>query len=246
MGQLEGKVAMITGASQGIGREIALRMAEEGANIVAVDIADHVADTAKKAEEKGVKALGLKGDVTQLDSMTGLIGQALDKFGKIDILVNNAGITRDNLILRMSEEDWDMVLAVNLKGVFNCTKAVSRAMLKQRSGKIVNIASVIGVMGNAGQANYAASKGGVIALTKTAAREFASRGITVNAVAPGFIQTAMTEKLSEEAKAASLAQVPLQKYGTPKDVAEAVLFLAGPNSDYVTGQVLHVDGGMAM
>lgn len=246
MGQLDGKVVMITGASQGIGREIALRMAEEGAGIVAIDIADQVADTAAAAEEKGVKAVAFKGDVTRLDEMTEIVGKAIDKLEKIDILVNNAGITRDNLILRMSEEAWDMVLAVNLKGIFNCTKAIARSMLKQRGGKIVNIASVIGVTGNAGQANYAASKGGVIALTKTAAREFASRGITVNAVAPGFIQTAMTEKLSDEAREASLAQVPLQSYGTPKDVADAVLFLAGPNSDYITGQVLHVDGGMVM
>jgi len=243
---LSGKTAVVTGAYQGIGKEIALALANAGANIAAIDVVDALEETVNEIRALGVEASGYKGDVANLDEMGELMGQIAKQFGSLDILVNNAGITRDNLLIRMREDEWDKVLAINLKGVFNCAKAAGRVMLKQKSGKIVNIASVVGINGNVGQANYSASKGGVIALTKTAAKEFASRGVNVNAVAPGFIATRMTEELSDEAKAAALAQVPLNKMGGPVDVAKAVLFLAGPDSDYVTGHVLNVDGGMAM
>jgi 3-oxoacyl-[acyl-carrier protein] reductase len=241
---LEGKVALVTGGGRGIGREIALLLAQAGADIALCDVNLEIAKTTQKEiEDLGRRAMSFETDVTvlkQVEEMTNLI---LDNLKHIDILVNNAGITRDNLLLRMSEEDWDRVVAVNLKGVFNCTKAVSKAMIKQRSGKIINI---IGIMGNAGQANYAASKGGIISFTKSIAKELASRHINSNAVAPGFIQTAMTDKLSEAQRTAMLATIPLNRLGLPSDVARACLFLASSDSDYITGQTLVVDGGMSM
>jgi 3-oxoacyl-[acyl-carrier protein] reductase len=245
--KLEGKVALITGGGRGIGREIALLFAREGADIALCDVNTEIAQsTQKEIEALGRRAVPFATDVTAFKQVEEMVNLILDNFKHIDILVNNAGITRDNLLLRMSEDDWDKVLAVNLKGVFNCTKAVSRVMLKQRSGKIVSIASIIGIMGNAGQANYAASKGGIISFTKSVARELASRNINANAVAPGFIQTAMTDKLNEEQRKAMLANIPLNRLGVPADVAQACLFLACSESDYITGQTIVVDGGMSM
>jgi 3-oxoacyl-[acyl-carrier protein] reductase len=245
--KLKDRVSLITGAARGIGREIALLFAAEGSDVVVCDVDLEAAqNTQKEIEALGRRALSLKVDVTnitQVEEMTNLI---LDKFSKIDILVNNAGITKDNLILRMSDDEWDKVLSVNLKGAFNCLKVVSRHMLKKRYGKIINVASIIGMIGNAGQANYAASKGGLIALTKSVAKEFGSRNINVNAVAPGFIQTAMTDKLPEEYKKQMLEVIPMAKFGQPEDVAKVCLFLASPESDYITGQVIVVDGGMTM
>jgi len=243
---LDGKLAIVTGGYQGIGKSTAIALAEAGANIAIVDVADAVEETAAEIRQYGVEAKAYKGSVTDLEEVTQLMEQIHKDFGSIDILVNNAGITRDNLLLRMKEADWDLVLGINLKGVFNCTKAVARIMLKQRSGKIVNVASVVGIMGNAGQCNYSASKAGVIGFTKSSAREFASRGVCVNAVAPGFIQTAMTDALTDDTKAQLEEQIPMQKLGTPEDVANVVVFLAGPTSDYVTGEVIRIDGGMAM
>ena len=247
---LEGQVALITGAGRagkGIGRSIALRLAREGAKIVIADFVLEAAESVvKEVEALGVEALAVGGSVSNPEDVDNMVKAAVDKFGKIDILVNNAGITRDNLLVRMSEQEWDMVLDTNLKGVFICTKAVAKLMMRQRSGKIVNMASVMGIMGNAGQANYSASKGGVIALTKTTAKELGSRGVNVNAVAPGFIQTVMTEEMPEDAKAGIAEQIPLKRLGTPDDVAEVVLFLCSPMSSYTTGQVIAVDGGMVM
>ncbi len=246
-GKLEGRVALITGGGRGIGRDIALLFAQEGADIAICDVNTEIAQsTQKEIEALGRRALTFATDVTVFKQVEEMVNLILDNFKHIDILVNNAGITRDNLLLRMSEDDWDKVLSVNLKGVFNCTKAVSKVMLKQRSGKIVSIASIIGIMGNAGQANYAASKGGIISFTKSIARELASRNINANAVAPGFIQTAMTDKLSEEQRKAMLANIPLNRLGVPADVAQACLFLASSASDYITGQTIVVDGGMSM
>ena len=247
---LEGQVALVTGAGRagkGIGRSIALRLAKEGAKIAIADFVPEAADSvAKEVQEMGGEALAIYGSVGKPEDVEQMVQATVEKFGKIDILVNNAGITRDNLIIRMSEADWDMVLDTNLKGVFNCTKAVAKVMMRQRSGKIVNMASVMGIMGNAGQANYSASKGGVIALTKTTAKELGSRGVTVNAVAPGFIQTVMTEEMPEDAKSNIAEQIPLKRLGTPEDVAEVVLFLSSNASSYITGQVIAVDGGMVM
>jgi len=245
--RLKDKVALITGSAQGIGREIALLCAREGAHVIIGDInLEKAALTSKEIEALGRKSLALELNVADYSKVEEAVNKILDKLGKVDILVNNAGITRDGLLLRMSEADWDAVLTVNLKGTFNCTKAVSKVMIKQRSGKIVNIASIIGIIGNAGQANYSASKAGIIALTKTTAKELASRNINVNAVAPGFIQTDMTAKLSEDLKAKMLAGIPLGKLGTPHDVAEACVFLASEDSSYITGQTIVVDGGMVM
>ena len=244
---LKDKIAIVTGAGRGIGRAIALKLAENGASVVVSDIVQETAGSvAGEIEEIGSKALPLVCDVSSLEECKKLINEAKAKFGRIDILVNNAGITKDNLLMRMSEEEWDSVLSVNLKSVFNCCKAVSRQMMKQRSGRIVNIASVVGIMGNAGQANYSASKAGVIGLTKTLAKEFASRGINVNAVAPGFIKTKMTEFLKEDARKALIDMIPLNRLGEPEDVANAVVFLSSPLSEYITGQVITVDGGMVM
>ncbi len=247
---LEGQVALVTGAGRagkGIGRSIALRLAQEGAKIAIADFVPEAADSvAKEVQDAGGEALAVYGSVASPGDVDAMVQATVDRFGKIDILVNNAGITRDNLLIRMSEDEWDMVLDTNLKGVFNCTKAVSKLMLRQRSGKIVNMASVMGIVGNAGQANYSASKGGVIALTKTTAKELGSRGINVNAVAPGFIQTVMTEEMPEDAKRNISEQIPLKRLGTPEDVADVVLFLSSPASSYITGQVIAVDGGMVM
>lgn len=245
--KLAGKVAIVTGSAQGIGKEIATTLAQEGADLVVVDVnLEQAEKTAQELANLGRKTMALKVDVSKSTEVEEMVNKILDKFGKIDILVNNAGITRDNLLLRMKEEEWDLVISINLKGTFNCLKAVTRPMMKARNGKIVNVASIIGIAGNAGQANYAASKAGVIALTKSAAKELASRNINVNAVAPGFIQTAMTNVLPEAVKAEMLKRIPLAKLGEVKDVAKAVLFLAGPDSDYITGQVIVVDGGMVM
>jgi len=245
--KLTGKVALVTGAAQGIGKAVALLLARHGADIVVSDInLEKAEETAKEIESIGQKAMAIKVNVASLNDVERMVEAVLKKFGKIDILVNNAGITRDKLILRMTEEDWDIVLNVNLKGTFNCTKAVVRHMAKQRSGKIVSIASVVGEMGNAGQVNYAASKAGVIGLTKTIAREFAQRGINVNAIAPGYIETPMTEVLSDKVKEELKRLIPMERLGKPDDVAEAVLFLVSEESNYITGQVLNVNGGIYM
>jgi len=245
--KLTGKVALVTGAAQGIGRAIGLLLARNGADIVVSDInLEKAEETAKEIRAIGPKAMALKVDVSNLSDVERMVEGILEKLAKIDILVNNAGITRDKLILRMTEEDWDAVLGVNLKGTFNCTKAVIRHMTKQRSGKIVNIASVVGEMGNAGQANYSASKAGVIGLTKTIAREYAQRGINVNAIAPGYIETPMTEALPGKAKEELKKLIPMERLGKPEDVAEAVLFLVSEESNYITGQVLNVNGGIYM
>lgn len=245
--RLKGKKALITGAAQGIGKAIALMMAKEGADIAISDINLELASkAAAELKSIGGKVIAIEGNVASMESAEAMVAGTIDGLGGIDILVNNAGITRDTLILRMKEEDWDAVINVNLKGTFNCTKAAVKRMSKQRSGKIINIASIVGLMGNAGQANYSASKAGVIGLTKTAAREFAARGLNINAVAPGFIATAMTDAIPEKARNELTAQIPMGKLGSSEDVAEAVLFLSSPASDYITGQVISVNGGMYM
>jgi 3-oxoacyl-[acyl-carrier protein] reductase len=245
--KLTGIVALVTGAAQGIGRAIALLLARNGADIVVSDInLEKAEETAKEIRAIGPKATAVKVDVSNLSDVERMVEALIEKLAKIDILVNNAGITRDKLILRMTEEDWDAVLGVNLKGTFNCTKTVIRHMAKQRSGKIVNIASVVGEMGNAGQANYSASKAGVIGLTKTIAREYAQRGINVNAIAPGYIETPMTDALPEKAKEELKKLIPMERLGKPEDVAEAVFFLVCEESSYITGQVLNVNGGIYM
>ncbi|QED47502.1 3-oxoacyl-[acyl-carrier-protein] reductase [Cytobacillus dafuensis] len=246
--KLEGKIALVTGASRGIGREIALELARQGADVVvnysgSEERANHVVAEIK---EMGRKAIAVQCDVSNSDSVANMVKETIDTFGKLDILVNNAGITKDNLLMRMKEDEWDDVININLKGVFLCTKAVTRQMMKQRSGRIINISSIVGVSGNPGQANYVAAKSGVIGLTKTSAKELSSRGITVNAVAPGFITTDMTDKLNEEVKEQMLKQIPLARFGEPADIANVVVFLASDDSRYMTGQTLHVDGGMVM
>ena len=247
MKQLENQIAVVTGSGRGIGRAIALKLAAHGADIVAVDLkTEFVQETVAEVQKLGRKAWAVAANVSEAASVETAAAQILKEPGRVDILVNNAGITKDGLLMRMSEADWDAVLDINLKGTFLFTRELSRSLLKQRSGRIVNIASVIGLIGNAGQCNYAASKAGVIGLTKSCAREFASRGVTANAIAPGFIQTAMTDKLSQEQKDAITKQIPLASLGQPEDVAEAVLFFASPSARYVTGQVLAVDGGMVM
>jgi 3-oxoacyl-[acyl-carrier protein] reductase len=245
---LEGKVALVTGASRGIGRAIALTLAKNGADI-AINFAGNVTaaeGVASEIKAMGRKAILVQGSVTDTATCQEMVNKVISELGKIDILVNNAGITRDGLLMRMSSEDWDAVLTTNLKGVFNCTKAVIKPMMKQRSGRIVNMASVVGETGNAGQANYAAAKAGVIGFTKTMAKEIASRGITVNAVAPGFIATDMTKVLPDKVKEAMETGIPLGRAGEPQDVANAVLFFVSDNAAYITGQVLNVDGGMVM
>ncbi|MCB4790842.1 MAG: 3-oxoacyl-[acyl-carrier-protein] reductase [Elusimicrobia bacterium] len=246
--KLKDQVAIVTGGAQGIGKAVAESLANEGANVVICDInLEQANKTAAEIKDKyKIETLAVDGNVAKIDDCEKIVKVALDKFSKINILINNAGITKDNLIMRMSDAEWDSVIAVNLKGIFNCTKAVSRTMMKQRSGRIVNIASVVGQMGNAGQANYSASKGGVIALTKTCAREFSSRNILVNAIAPGFIRTAMTDALSEEAKKKLSELIPLSRLGEAQDVANAAVFLCTEDSSYITGQVLAVNGGMYM
>jgi 3-oxoacyl-[acyl-carrier protein] reductase len=244
---LQGRVAIVTGAAQGIGRAIAESLAQAGADIVVADLdLDRSKDTIAVVEQLGRKALNIKVNVADAHDTKAMVDQVLKERGKVDILVNNAGITRDGLLLRMKEEDWSLVLQVNLNGTFNCIKAVLLPMTKQRYGRIVNIASIVGVMGNVGQANYAASKAAVIGLTKTVAREYASRSVTVNAVAPGFIDTAMTQGLSTEVKESLQKQIPLGRLGTPADIAAAVRFLVSDDAAYITGHVLHVNGGMLM
>lgn len=241
------KVAVITGASRGIGRSIALALAEAGAKIVAVDL-DPVATDAIVAElkEKGTEAIAVIGNVTVTEDTEKMIDAAIAAFGRVDILVNNAGITRDGLLMRMKDEDWDAVMTVNLKGAFLCSRAAAKVMTKQRYGRIINIASVVGQMGNAGQANYCASKAGLIGLTKSNARELAKRNVTVNAVAPGFIATAMTDALPEKVRDELTAQIPLARLGSADDIANAVVFLSLEKSSYITGQVIAVNGGMYM
>ncbi|ALC86059.1 MULTISPECIES: 3-oxoacyl-[acyl-carrier-protein] reductase [Bacillaceae] len=248
MGKLDGKSAIVTGASRGIGKDIALYLAKEGAKV-----AVNYSGSKEKAEEVveeiksfGGEAFAIQANVDQSEDVQNLISATLENFGSIDILINNAGITRDNLLMRMKEQEWDDVLNTNLKGVFLSTKAVTRQMMKQRKGRIINITSIVGVSGNPGQANYVAAKAGVIGLTKTTALELASRNITVNAVAPGFITTDMTEALPEEVKAQMLSQIPLAKFGNTEDIAKAVAFLASDDANYITGQTLHVNGGMYM
>lgn len=245
---LKGKTAVITGSGRGLGKAIALRLAQMGANIVLNDIAasDSVDQTAEEFKTAGYNVIVTKGDVRSPEDVKQMVKAAVDAFGSIDVLVNNAGITKDKPMAMMSEEDWDSVLDINLKGAFICTKTAAKAMIKQRSGKIVNIASVAGRYGNAGQANYSASKAGLIGLTKTTAKEFASRGITCNAVAPGLIKSKMTDILPEEVRKKYLDNIPLRRFGTPEDVANVVAFLSCSDSDYVTGQVIDIDGGLVM
>ncbi|NGZ98156.1 MAG: 3-oxoacyl-ACP reductase [Nitrospira sp. WS110] len=244
---LQGKTAIVTGAAQGIGRAIAESLAQAGADIAVADLdPGRSLETIGAIEKLGRKALNLKVNVADSNETKAMVEQVMKAWGKIDILVNNAGITRDGLLLRMKEEDWNLVLQINLNGTFNCTKAVLQPMTKQRYGRIVNIASIVGVIGNAGQANYSASKAAVIGFTKTVGREYASRNVTVNAVAPGFIDTAMTHGLPADVKDTLLKQIPLGRLGTPGDIAAAVRFLVSEEAAYITGHVLHVNGGMLM
>ena len=243
----EGKTAIVTGAARGIGQAIAVDLATKGAHIVICDLQEEwLEETAEAVKKTGKKVICKELDVTNHDAAQSVFQEIASETSSIDILINNAGITRDGLLMRMSEADWDAVLAVNLKGTFNCTKAVTRTMMKQRSGAIVNIASVIGITGNAGQANYSASKAGVIALTKSVARELASRNIRVNAVAPGFITSKMTDALSEEVRGNLLGTIPLKRFGKPENVASVVSFLASDQAEYITGEVVNISGGMAM
>lgn len=245
---LDGQVVLVTGGSRGIGRAVALACAREGAHVV-INYAGNVKaaqSVVEEISEMGRKCLAVQADVSKASDVDRLIEESLADFGKIDVLVNNAGITRDGLLMRMKEEDWDAVLETNLKGIYLCTKAVTKGMMKQRSGRIINMTSVVGVMGNTGQANYAAAKAGVIGFTKSMAKELASRNINVNAVAPGFIHSDMTSVLPENVQKAMTDAIPLARMGEPEEVADAVLFLASKASQYITGQVLHVDGGMVM
>ncbi|MFC0558640.1 3-oxoacyl-[acyl-carrier-protein] reductase [Halalkalibacter alkalisediminis] len=245
---LQGKVAIVTGASRGIGRATAIELARNGA-IVVVNYAgsqERAEQVVAEIKALGVDGLAIQADVANSEQVQAMVKETIEAFGRVDILVNNAGITKDNLIMRMKEDEWDAVINTNLKGVFNCGKAVTRQMMKQRYGRIINVASVVGVLGNAGQANYVAAKAGVIGLTKTMARELANRNIHVNAVAPGFIETDMTDELGEDMKAQLLGQIPLASLGKPENIANVIRFLASADADYMTGQTLHVDGGMVM
>ncbi|MEN2766482.1 3-oxoacyl-[acyl-carrier-protein] reductase [Ornithinibacillus xuwenensis] len=245
---LTGKTAVVTGGSRGIGRSIALELAKKGANVV-VNYAGSESKAqavVEEIEQLGVKAFKVQADVADENQVKDMIGAAIEKFGSVDILVNNAGITRDNLLMRMKESEFDQVINTNLKGVFVCTKAVTRQMMKQRCGRIINVASIVGVSGNPGQANYVAAKAGVIGLTKTTAKELASRNILVNAVAPGFISTDMTDELTDEQREGMLSLIPLAKLGQPEDIAKVVRFLASEDANYITGQTIHIDGGMVM
>lgn len=245
---LKSKVALVTGGSRGIGREIALELAKTGVDI-AITYVNNLEKASIVIEEiisYGVRAIAIQANVSIEEDVTNMIKIIEKELGSVDILVNNAGVTKDNLLIRMKEDEWDEVMNVNLKGTFLCTKAVSRSMMKKRYGKIINITSVVGIMGNAGQGNYSASKAGVIGFTKSMAKELASRGIRVNAIAPGFIETDMTESLNDEIKETMINAIPLNSFGSPKDIANAVIFLVSENSDYITGQVISVDGGMVM
>lgn len=245
--EFQNQTVIVTGSTRGIGREIALKFGQEGANVVVNGNRKELAEQlCLEIEQAGGKAVYFLGDISKGEEAKKLVDFALESFGRIDVIVNNAGITRDNLIMRMSEEDWDSVLAVNLKGAFQVIQAATRTLTKQRSGVIINMTSVSGVMGNAGQANYAASKAGLIGLTKSVAKELASRNIRCNAIAPGFIQTAMTDMLKEEVKESYLNAIPLKRFGQVEDVANLVLFLAGDKAKYITGQVINVDGGLVM
>lgn len=245
---LNGKTALVTGASRGLGRAIAIKLAELGANLILNynKSLSSIEEVVKEIEAKGGKAIAVQGDVSVFGEAENIVKAAVVNFGSLDILVNNAGITKDGLLLRMKEDDFDRVISVNLKGAFNCTRHASPIMLKQKSGRIVNISSVVGITGNAGQINYAAAKAGIIGMTKATAKELASRGITVNAVAPGFIQTDMTAELSESIKENIIGNIPLKRLGNARDVANLVAFLVGEESLYITGQVINVDGGMVM
>jgi 3-oxoacyl-[acyl-carrier protein] reductase len=244
---LQEKVALVTGGGRGIGKAIALALAKDGANVAVSDIdQDSANQTADEIRSLGSDSMGLKADVSKADEVDGMFQALVDKFGRVDILVNNAGITRDGLLVRMKDEDWSLVMKINLDGAFYCSRAAGKIMMKQRSGNIVNIASIVGVMGNAGQVNYSASKAGLIGLTKSSARELASRGVTVNAIAPGFIDTAMTQALNDKVKEKLMEQIPMGRLGTSTDIANAVRFLVSPESAYITGQVIHVNGGMLM
>jgi len=245
--ELKGKTAVVTGSARGIGREIALHLAKAGANLVISDVNEDAGlQVIEEIKRLGQKAIWVKADVSKSEESEKLIQTALSTYDRIDILVNNAGITRDNLMMRMSEAEWQSVINVNLTGTYNCIRAATKSFMKQKSGRIINIASVVGQMGNPGQANYAASKAGVIGLTKAVAKEFAARNINVNAVAPGFIQTAMTDNLPDKARETLISFIPLGRLGQPEDVAKAVLFLSTEASAYMTGQVINVDGGMVM
>jgi 3-oxoacyl-[acyl-carrier protein] reductase len=245
--RLEGKNVLITGAAQGIGKSIAVEMAKEGANIGVADININTAESAaQEINSFGVKSSAIQLNVSDQSSVTDAVQAFTKELGSLDVLVNNAGITRDTLLMRMKEEDWDAVLNINLKGTFLCTKEAVKIMAKQRYGKIINISSVVAFIGNPGQANYSASKAGLIGLTRTTAREYAPRGIRVNAIAPGFIKTAMTDVLPDNVKDEMMKAIPLGQFGTPEDVAQAAIFLSSPESDYLTGQVIHVNGGMYM
>ncbi|HNX33294.1 MAG TPA: 3-oxoacyl-[acyl-carrier-protein] reductase [Kiritimatiellia bacterium] len=247
MGAFEGKVAVVTGAARGIGQAIAKKLAQEGADVAICDLqAEWLAETAGIVQGFGRKALPLAVDVGDSDAVNACISEVVKVFGKVDIMVNNAGITKDTLLVRMSDEDWDAVLRVNLKGTFLFSRAVAKHMMKQRSGAIINIASISGIIGTAGQANYAASKAGVIALTKSTANELAGRGVRANAIAPGFISSKMTDALSEDVRKQYLSRIPLARFGTVEDIANAVVFLASEQSSYLTGQTLNVNGGMVM
>lgn len=245
---MNGKTALITGSSRGIGRAIAIKLAESGANI-AVNYAGNeklAEETVQEIQKHGVKAIKIQANVSDEKAVKAMIKEVIDTFDSLDILVNNAGITKDNLLMRMKPEEFDQVIDINLKGAFLCTKAVTRQMMRQRAGRIINVASIVGVSGNPGQANYVAAKAGLIGLTKSNAKELASRNILVNAVAPGFITTDMTDALTEEQKEAILAQIPLAKLGSPDDIANVVQFLASEGANYITGQTIHIDGGMVM
>ena len=246
--QLKGKTAVVTGGSRGIGRAIALQLAASGANVVVnyTSNSEAALSVVREIEGMGVSGMAVKADVSKGEEVENLVNEVLNTFGSIDILVNNAGINRDNLIIRMTEQEFDDVINTNLKGAFICTKSVSKVMIKQKSGKIINVSSVVGIIGNAGQSNYAAAKAGLIGFTKSMAKELAKRGINVNAVAPGFIETDMTSKLPEKVKEEFLNNIPLKRTGKPEDIAKTVLFLASEYSDYITGQVINIDGGMVM
>lgn len=248
MMNLSSKTAIVTGGSRGIGRAIALKLAERGANIIVnyTSNSEKAEEVVKEIKEMGRDALAIKADISKPEDVLNLVDEAEKHFSTLDILVNNAGVTRDSLIIRMKDEDWDKVINTNLKGTYLCTKYIGKKMMKQRSGKIVNISSVVGVMGNAGQSNYSASKAGVIGFTKSIAKEFSSRGINVNAVAPGFIETDMTNSLTDDIKANYAKSIPLGRLGTPEDIANLVVFLCSKESSYITGQVINVDGGMVM